>query len=171
MLNHRIYHNNYGKLYQVITTALYAEKNEEYVVYQELHSLYKIYTMPFNLFHQNFKEYVIDNNNPDERQNFIDKPSDKNNLIDKNNPLDKNKAADKKINLPADDLMNFLDARTIREKIEILSNIKGNINEHMINSIEISLDMPAGYGDIDSRIEAVKRTLQTHERYEGKRLR
>ena len=68
-------------------------------------------------------------------------------------------------------LDSFLDARTAKEKIEILSENSSRIDERMIGNIEASLDLPGGSGTLWQRIEYVMYCLRTKSRFETDRLR
>lgn len=202
MIEHRLYCDNMGNICQIITKALSAENGNEYIVYQEMHTMFRIFIKPSEFFYNEFIKYytvqpsegdVIDDKkdsggsidyvNPvlnESLNKSLNKSLDKShynnndsNSTNSNNSVYKNtnKTLSNKGELPDANLMAFLDAETMRDKINILNNIRNSINENTISSIEISLDMPAGFGDIDARIDAVKRTLQTHDKFEGRRLR
>ncbi|MCR5432715.1 MAG: hypothetical protein K6E95_09170 [Lachnospiraceae bacterium] len=68
-------------------------------------------------------------------------------------------------------LDKFLDARSAREKIEILSEHSSQIDERLIGNIEASLDLPGGDGTLWQRIEYVMYCLRTKSRFETDRLR
>ena len=69
------------------------------------------------------------------------------------------------------ELMEFLDARTYAEKIDILAKMKKELTEDMIQTIAVSLDYPIAEGSITEQYESVLYYLETHARYEGNRLR
>ncbi|MCR5829478.1 MAG: hypothetical protein K6F93_03900 [Lachnospiraceae bacterium] len=72
---------------------------------------------------------------------------------------------------PFEILDRFLDARTAKEKIEILSENSSHIDERLIGNIEASLDLPGGDGTLWQRIEYVMYCLRTKSRFETDRLR
>lgn len=72
---------------------------------------------------------------------------------------------------PFEILDKFLDARTAKEKIEILSENSSHIDERLIGNIEASLDLPGGNGTLWQRIEYVMYCLRTKSRFETDRLR
>lgn len=66
-----------------------------------------------------------------------------------------------------DKLLLFLDAETYREKIQILEEMKEDLNEHLLNNMAVSLDLSIedgmdGYALIMSE-------LKIRSRFEGKR--
>lgn len=69
------------------------------------------------------------------------------------------------------DLMEFLDARTYKEKIEILQRSKKRLDEETLLSMAISLDCTLSDGDFDDQYESLLYFLNTHLRFEGNRLR
>ncbi len=72
---------------------------------------------------------------------------------------------------PFEILDRFLDARTAKEKIEILNEHSSQIDERLIGNIEASLDLPGGNGTLWQRIEYVMYCLRTKSRFETDRLR
>ncbi|MCR5520886.1 MAG: hypothetical protein K6F44_03110 [Lachnospiraceae bacterium] len=68
-------------------------------------------------------------------------------------------------------LDKFLDARSAKEKIQILSENSSRIDERLIGNIEASLDLPGGDGTLWQRIEYVMYCLRTKSRFETDRLR
>ena len=70
-----------------------------------------------------------------------------------------------------EDLEAFLDAETYMQKIKVLERIRRNLNEYLMSSIEISLDLPVGEGDLERRYQIVIDNLETRMRFECGRLR
>lgn len=68
-------------------------------------------------------------------------------------------------------LLQFLDADTYREKLNLLAALHPRITDDMINTMAVSLDVEVNDGEIDERYEALKTCLLTMERYECSRLR
>lgn len=68
-------------------------------------------------------------------------------------------------------LLQFLDADTYREKLNLLAALHGRITDDMINTMAVSLDLEVNDGDIEDRYEALKTCLLTMEKYECNRLR
>ena len=68
-------------------------------------------------------------------------------------------------------LLQFLDADTYREKLNLLAALRSRITDDMINTMAVSLDVEINDGEIDDRYEALKTCLLTMERYECSRLR
>lgn len=174
---YRHFKNN---LYQVIAIAKHTETKEQMVVYQALYKDFRIFVRPLSLFmsevdHEKYPECV---------QKYRFQRVDLSNGVENNEgPCDcgEKKKADSvqpeavketeeasKIN---PDLMEFLDAKTYADKIDVLAKIKKNLTEDLIQTIAISLDYPLGEGTIADHYESLLYYLETHARYEGNRLR
>ena len=63
-------------------------------------------------------------------------------------------------------LMKFYDARTYEEKYKILTCMRNDITDGMINNMAIVLDVVIAEGDLEKRYEELKRCLRTYEKYE-----
>ena len=81
--------------------------------------------------------------------------------------------------LPQDDeesaldpqVMEFLDADTYEERLNILASMRHRITDDMINTMAISVDLEIEDGEIEERYEELKNCLLTLERFECNRLR
>lgn len=68
-------------------------------------------------------------------------------------------------------LLEFLEAGSYEEKLYILLNKKKSITDKVINDMAVSVDCTLGDGDIEERIAEFAYCLQTHARFENRRLR
>ena len=68
-------------------------------------------------------------------------------------------------------LLLFLDARTYEEKLNVLSSLRNNLDDKLINVIALSLDVEVPEGNIDARYMSLRRCILAHAKYEGTRLR
>jgi hypothetical protein len=68
-------------------------------------------------------------------------------------------------------LLEFLEAGSYDEKLHILLNKKKYITDKVINDMAVSIDCTLGDGDIEERIAEFAYCLQTHARFESRRLR
>lgn len=70
------------------------------------------------------------------------------------------------------ELLRFLDAETPGEKLMVLREIRGKIDEGLMTSIELSIDlMPDDRETLERRLSLVEKNLEKRVRYEGGRLR
>lgn len=70
-----------------------------------------------------------------------------------------------------DELMAFLDADTYEEKLEILYRMQLDLNDYLIDTMAVSLDVVIPEGDIDDRYRQLKGCLQAKQKYEINRFR
>ena len=70
------------------------------------------------------------------------------------------------------ELLRFLDAESAAEKLQVLRQIRGKMDEALLTSLELSLDlMPDARESEERRLELVERNLEKRARFEGGRLR
>ncbi len=68
-------------------------------------------------------------------------------------------------------VMEFLDAGTYEQRLNILAALRHRITNEMINTMAVSVDLEIKDGDVQERYEELKRCLLTFEKYECNRLR
>lgn len=68
-------------------------------------------------------------------------------------------------------VLEFLDADSYEERLNILAALHHRITDEMINTMAISIDLEIGQGDTQERYEELKNCLLTLERFECNRLR
>lgn len=68
-------------------------------------------------------------------------------------------------------LLKFLDADTYEEKLDILTSMHARIDQEMINTIAVALDVEIAPGETEERYRQLKECLITLEKYECNRLR
>ena len=68
-------------------------------------------------------------------------------------------------------LMAFLDADTYEEKLEILYRMQLDLNDYLIDTMAVSIDVVVPEGDIDERYRQLKSCIQAKQKYEINRFR
>ena len=68
-------------------------------------------------------------------------------------------------------VMEFLDADSYEERLNILAALQGRITNEMINTMAVSVDLEINDGSVEERYDALKNCLLTLEKYECNRLR
>ena len=68
-------------------------------------------------------------------------------------------------------VLEFLDADSYEEKLNILAGLHHRITDHMLTTMAISCDIAVGEGDIEERYSQLRNCLLTLQKYECKRLR
>ena len=188
-----IYKHFKNNLYQIITVAIHTETNEQLVIYQALYGDYKIFARPLNMFlsevdfikypeagqkywfelwgHNYIQDTVdsITNSHVEASKAIHIEPEYE---ID-NTTLQDEEAAQSGVNSV---LLEFLDARSYNDKLEILLNRKKYIDERLLNDMAVSIDCTIEEGTMEERtmeerIKGLIFALETLARFENKRLR
>lgn len=68
-------------------------------------------------------------------------------------------------------LMAFLDADELEDRYNILISMRDEVDDHMINSMAVVLDVVIPEGEVSDRYEQLKSCIRTKQRYETLRLR
>ena len=68
-------------------------------------------------------------------------------------------------------VLEFLDADSYEERLNILAALHHRITDEMINTMAIAVDLEVEDGDTEERYEELKNCLLTLERFECNRLR
>lgn len=68
-------------------------------------------------------------------------------------------------------VLAFLEAETYDEKLKILTSLHNRIDNQMINTMAISLDIEVDEGDIETRYDSIKKCLAMQVKFECDRLR
>lgn len=68
-------------------------------------------------------------------------------------------------------LMQFFDADTLEEKYNILVSMRDEVDDHLINSMAVVLDVVIPEGPVADRYEQLKACIRTKQRYETQRMR
>ncbi|MBD5545609.1 MAG: DUF1653 domain-containing protein [Lachnospiraceae bacterium] len=191
---YEIYEHFKGNKYQIITLAQHSETGEEMVVYQALYGDYKMYVRPLSMFlamvdQEKYPEYkgrhrfqkVSAEHVPAEDMKASEqevqsevmepvKEQDKeeaaaSRLTDSEKKTDEEKAGIDPM------VMDFLDADTYEERLNILAALHHRITDDMINTMAISIDVEIEDGPIETRYEELKHCLVTFQKYQCIRIR
>lgn len=68
-------------------------------------------------------------------------------------------------------VMDFLDADTYEQRLNILAALRHRITDEMINTMAVAVDLEIKDGYVEERYEELKNCLLTFEKYECNRLR
>ena len=68
-------------------------------------------------------------------------------------------------------VMDFLDADTYEQRLNILAALRHRITDDMINTMAAAVELEIKDGDVAARYEELKNCLRTFEKYECNRLR
>lgn len=68
-------------------------------------------------------------------------------------------------------VMEFLDADSYEQRLNILAALRHRITDDMINTMAVAADLEIKDGDVEERYEELRNCLLTFEKYECNRLR
>ena len=171
-----IYKHFKGGYYQILCIALDTETSREVVVYRQLFEPYKTYVRPLGMF---MEEVDIDKY-PDIKQKYrFEKVT---NIDGNTNSIEKTRIEETKVidikaegtkvgetKKPSPIVIEFLDANTYDEKIEILDRNKDMIDETMLAIMATSLDQRLGNKGAEEQIKELRYGLQAKKNFECKR--
>ena len=160
-----LYRHFKNKLYQVKAVAIHSETKEKMIVYQALYGDFAVYVRPYDMFMSEVDHVKY----PDVKQRyrfeqvFFDEDSGYVSVDEKGNE-------DSLDNEP-DRLMKFLDAEGYAQKLEVLSELRDNLDDKLIDAMAVSMDVEVLPGTIDERYASLRHCIQAHAKYECTRLR
>ena len=177
------------KLYQVKGTAIHSETKEKMVIYQGLYGSYEMYVRPYDMFlsevdHikypdvvQKYRFELIDiktgkSLEADYEENNQNMESEKSEKSEESEELEESEESEKAEESEQDSkLIRFLDAYDYKEKLDILTSMRGELNDGLIDIMAESIEVAVPEGDITDRYNSLRKCLMAHTKYEGLRLR
>ena len=151
-----IYRHFKNRLYQVIAVATHSETGEKLVIYQALYGDYQVYARPLAMFVSEVdRADEVQETEAEELSDQIRVSQMEQSLSDEVNPK----------------LMQFFDADTLEEKYNILVSMRDEVDDHLINSMAVVLDVVIPEGPVADRYEQLKACIRTKQRYETQRMR
>jgi len=136
-----------GKMYQVIRMAKDAGTQQPMVVYQAQDDEQEWYVRSLKEFQAEYR------NDPEEEL------QEETELTDGKEKV-------------REEILRFLDAESAEEKLKVLRELKRNLDEELLTTIELSMDLlPDDKESWERRVSLVEQTLEKRIRFEGSRLR
>lgn len=183
-----IYRHFKGKVYQIVTLAEHTETGESLVIYQAMYDDFKIYARPLSMFLEKVDKQKYPNATQEYRFEKVEKliaKQENEQVQSKANVLQQESTVPEpeikqgndthepeSENLELDPLLlDFLDADTYTQKLDILAALHHRITDSMITTMAIASDIEVEDGDLESRYSELKNCLRTLERYEIERVR
>ncbi len=174
-----VYRHFNGNLYQIVTLAEHSESGETMVIYQALYGDYRAYARPLEM----FMEPVDRNKYPEvlqeyrfELQNLQGEAAEqvKTEQIEieqeETKQLEKEQVEDNENIEGVDPLvMEFLGADTCEQRLRILAGLHHRIDDHMITTMAVAIDVEIEDGDTEDRFEQLRHCLLTMRRFESNR--
>ena len=178
-----------GNLYQIIGVAKHSETMEQMVVYQALYGDYCLYTRPLEMFLSKVdkdkypevsQEYRFEKCIPGDfgenvattiktTQRVQEAPR-----VEEPKQLEASGEAEESNNEETvrPEILRFLDAEDATAKLKVLRELRMDLDESLMTTIELSLDLlPDDKDSMERRYDFVERTLEQRIRFEGSRLR
>ena len=192
-----IYRHFKGNLYRIITLATHSETRETMVVYQALYGDYQAYVRELSMFMSETDKEKYPQAQQQYRFELIpqilgaattsmtgmkaeaqEQAAESDSVVrvepepevqsEREPEVQSERESEPQL---APELMEFLDAETYRERLNLLAAMQPRITDEMINTMAIALDVEIGEGDTQERYASLKNCLLTMEKYEGSRLR
>ena len=168
-----IYRHFKNRLYQVIAVATHSETGEKLVIYQALYGDYQVYARPLAM----FVSEVDREKYPDAAQTYRFERVDRSELAGAGSGrMERAQIRVSQMEQSLSDevnpkLMQFFDADTLEEKYNILVSMRDEVDDHLINSMAVVLDVVIPEGPVADRYEQLKACIRTKQRYETQRMR
>lgn len=171
------------KLYQVKGTAIHSETKEKMVIYQGLYGSYEMYVRPYDMFLSEVDHIKYPDVVQKYRFELIDiktgksleadyEEKNQNMESEKLEELEESKESEESEESEEDSkLIRFLDAYDYKEKLDILTSMRGELNDGLIDIMAESIEVAVPEGDITDRYNSLRKCLMAHTKYEGLRLR
>lgn len=190
----QIYRHFKGKLYQIVTLAEHTETGEMLVIYQALYDEFKVYARPLSM----FTEKVDMNKYPDARQEYrfelwnsgntnedagTVKAAEKDNKAVTEKVLGTDclrgseSCADSTVESVSEEtgidpmVLEFLDASSCEERLNILAALHHRITDDMINTMAVAIDVEVEEGELEERYAALHKSLLLFDKFECGRFR
>lgn len=174
------------KLYQVKGTAIHSETKEKMVIYQGLYGSYEMYVRPYDMFlsevdHIKYPDVVqkyrfelidiktgksLEADYEENNQNMESEKSEELEELEESRESEESKESEEDSKL-----IRFLDAYDYKEKLDILTSMRGELNDGLIDIMAESIEVAVPEGDITDRYNSLRKCLMAHTKYEGLRLR
>lgn len=179
---HEIYRHFKGNCYRIVALATNTESRETMVIYQALYGDFKVYARELSMFMSPVDKVKYPNATQKMRFELVTVSngveSQKEGTAEETEKMEeesvKSEGAVEKTEEPAKLhplLEQFLDATTYAERLQILSAMREDVTDEMINTMAIVADVEIPEGSLEDRYEQLKYCLTTKEKFECTRLR
>lgn len=173
---HEIYKHFKGNLYQIVTIAQHSETGEQLVIYQAMYGDFKTYARPLAMFTSEVDKVKY----PEVQQRFrfelqgadADRQTRESAAVSGAQTTTQAAQAATAQEPTLDPLvLEFLDADSYEQKLNILAGLHHRITDEMITTMAIACDIEVNDGETEERYEELKNCLLTMEKFECNRLR
>ena len=173
----QFYRHFKGGLYQVAAIATHTESGEKLVIYQALYGDYGVYARPYEMFisevdrvkypdaGQTYRFELVEPGRKEPEKEPEQEPELSKDSVDEQQPSDSSDGGVNPI------LLEFLDADTLEEKLHILTRYQKQMDDGLLNSIAISLDLVVEKKNLQEKYDEIMNCLSMMEHFECNRLR
>ena len=162
------YRDKAGGLYQITAVAVNAIDKGRMIVYQELFGSFLVYVLPAELFLAGFERAKEERITVPEAGKFPEK--EREDAVGMRNVSKKDGAPAQTTGIHAG-LLEFLDARTYQQKLEILQGMRDKLSDRVLDDIGMSLDLTVDDKPAEEKYLVIRNYLKTQIRFEDRRLR
>lgn len=157
------------KLYQVKCVAYHSETKEKLVVYQGLYGDYSVYVRPYDMFlsevdhvkypdvTQRYRFELLDIHTGELLEECASCPDRRQGVKEEAESLYE---ADQR------KLERFLDAKSYKEKLDVLTFLRSQLTDKDIEMMAESVDTAILSGSIDEKYDSLRKCLLAHMKYE-----
>lgn len=193
-----MYRHFKGNIYQIRCLAKHSETGEMMVVYQAMYDTFQIYVRPLAMFMeevdsvkypdtlQQYRFELIQDLEPaaglqgagreetavrSYGREAVEETAAEQPEVEPHSQMQAQaEESDEQLNI--DPLvMEFLDADTYEQRLNILAALRHRITDEMIDTMAAAVELEIKDGDVEERYEELKSCLLTFEKYECNRLR
>lgn len=191
---HEIYRHFKGNLYQITAVAEHSETGEQLVVYQALYGDYRIYARPLTMFMERLEpqkaaeagqefrfllqgakeqQSASGGGEKDFRGEVPGGALEEQKEEDVWPASEGTKGTGETEETPDIDpmVMEFLEADTYAERLNILVGLHHRITDEMITTMAVASDVEVPEGDLEERFAGLKNCLVMLDKYECSRIR
>lgn len=172
-----------GNLYQILTTAVHSETGEKLVIYQALYGEFKVYARPLDMFLEpvdqkkypkamQYWRFELEKPEPEadsDQKREICQGAEPEPEVCRTEETDQKQEQEKKAEsgrTAMDDLMEFLDASTCRERLNILMGMSKRLDETVINNMAAAMEVTLEEGSLEKKYQSLMQCIKTRERFE-----
>lgn len=181
----QFYRHFKDRLYQVTAIAKHSETGEKMVVYQALYGTYEMYVRPYDMFasevdHEKYPDVTqkyrfelveMAKTGDNTRQEKPAAQPEERIVQQKEEQLQNIQTSKVKTEEVNPILLEFLDADTLEEKMHLLAYHRNQMDENLLNSIAISLDLVVEKKNIQEKYDEILNCLSMMEKFECNRFR
>lgn len=157
-----------GGLCQIVAIARHSETKEEMVVYQTLYGDFCVYVGPLSMF---MGEGKWERDSESWQRDREEKPEETVFVLSSGDAPQQAPYVESQKKDSHTFLMEFLDADTYAQKLNILRGMRKHIDDKMVHDMAVCLDIGLDEKPLEEQIMDIESCLKTYARFECSRLR